>query len=78
MIVASNRPLEKEVQAGRFRSDLFFRLNVISIEVPPLRAHGREVIQELSREFLEMFSRKSQRRFVGMTPEVLLALVAYQ
>ena len=78
LIVASNRPLEQEVKEGRFRSDLFFRLNVISIDVPPLRGQGREVIHELSREFLAIFSRQSQRKFVGMTPEVFEALAAYQ
>ena len=77
LIVASNRPLEQEVKDGRFRSDLYFRLNVISIELPPLRAQGREVIQELSGEFLETFSRQSRRAFVGMTQEVLQALTTY-
>ena len=42
LIVASNRPLEQEVKDGRFRSDLFFRLNVISIELPPLRDRDHE------------------------------------
>ena len=77
LIVASNRPLEQEVKDGRFRSDLFFRLNVISIDVPPLRAQGCEVIHELSRFFLEIFSRESKRAFDGMTPEAVRALTAY-
>ena len=67
LIVASNRPLEQEVKEGRFRSDLFFRLNVISIEVPPLRIQGREVIHQLSHEFLAIFSSQSQRRVAGMS-----------
>ena len=77
LIVASNRPLEQEVKAGRFRSDLYFRLNVISIEVPPLRARGRDVILELSRQFLADFSRESHRPTQEMTPEVMQALAAY-
>ena len=77
LIVASNRPLEQEVKEGRFRSDLFFRLNVISIDVPPLRARGHEVIQELSREFLASYSTQSHRKIAGMSQEFLAALCAH-
>jgi DNA-binding NtrC family response regulator len=78
LIVASNRPLDQEVSAGRFRSDLYFRLNVIALEVPPLRARGREVIHELSLEFLAVFAKRSTRRIDTITAEATRALWAYQ
>jgi two-component system, NtrC family, response regulator PilR len=78
LIVASNRPLEEEVKAGRFRSDLFFRLNVISLELPPLRHRGWAVVEELSREFLARFTAQMQRRMLEIEPEALRALTAYE
>jgi DNA-binding NtrC family response regulator len=77
LIVASNRSLDEEVKAGRFRSDLFFRLNVISLELPALRDRGRAVIEELSQEFLVRFAAELQRRIVGIAAEALRALTAY-
>ena len=78
LIVASNRPLQQEVNDGRFRSDLYFRLNVIALEVPQLRLRGREVIDQLSREFLASFAKLATRRIDTITAETLQALSAYQ
>jgi two-component system, NtrC family, response regulator HydG len=78
LIVASNRPLELEVKAGRFRSDLFFRLNVVSLEVPPLRERGSAVMHQLSLRFLATFAKQAKRRIDGITPEALCQLGAYQ
>jgi DNA-binding NtrC family response regulator len=55
IISASNRDLKAEVQAGRFREDLYFRLNVLPIEVPPLRARGEDVLA-LAQYFIERFA----------------------
>ena len=62
LIVASNRPLELEVKAGRFRSDLFFRLNVVSLEAPPLRERGSAPsTHQLSLRFLAAFAKQAKR-----------------
>jgi NtrC-family two-component system response regulator AlgB len=60
LIAASNRPLENEVRAGRFREDLFFRLNVIVLTLPPLRER-REDVLPLARYFLSFFGHRQGR-----------------
>jgi len=77
LIVASNRPLEQEVAAGRFRADLFFRLNVIAFEMPPLREQAA-LIPDLAREFLDAFAIKSGRCIRGIAPAALGALQAHR
>ena len=66
VISASNRDLQREIREGRFREDLFHRLNVVPIEVPPLDRR-REDIPELAHHFLDMFSREQgmARRHLG-------------
>jgi DNA-binding NtrC family response regulator len=64
LITATNKPLKKMITEGTFREDLFYRLNTISIEVPPLRQRGEDVIQ-LASHFLEQYSRKYDKP--GMT-----------
>ncbi|MBP1691724.1 MAG: two component, sigma54 specific, Fis family transcriptional regulator [Bacteroidetes bacterium] len=70
VIAASNRELTKEVEAGRFREDLFYRLNVASIRIPPLR-NRREDISELSNAFLAEFCRRFSRPVPRLSPEAL-------
>jgi DNA-binding NtrC family response regulator len=73
VIAATNKDLQAEVRAGRFREDLFYRLNVVTIEVPPLRER-REDIGLLATYFLERVARKLGRpgvRFAPATTEVL-------
>jgi DNA-binding NtrC family response regulator len=67
LIVATNRDLSAEVAAGRFRSDLYYRLNVVELWVPPLRER-REDIPYLTAAFVSEFSRKFGRSVVGLTP----------
>ena len=73
VIAATNRDLVKEVEAGRFREDLFYRLNVATIEVPPLR-NRHEDIQALAQSFLEEFAKKFSRTVPRITTEVLQLL----
>src|SRR5690606_21122866 len=74
-IAATNRDLEREVVAGRFRQDLLYRLNGVSIAIPPLRERLSE-IPDLAREFLERASREAGRS-IGLAPAAVAALQRY-
>ena len=76
LIAATNRNLLDAVQQGRFRSDLYYRLNVVSINMPTLRER-REDIPALAHSFLEKFSKKGNTRRKEMSPEALAALMQY-
>ena len=77
VVAATNRTLEEEVQAGRFRSDLLFRLNVVQIKMPPLRERGRD-IETLASHFLVKYGDKAGRRVGGFSEEALKALLTYR
>ena len=68
LVCATNRRLAGEVAAGRFREDLFYRVNVLAIDMPPLRDREEDVIV-LARRFLERFAGEEGKRFEGFTPE---------
>jgi len=76
LITATNRDLKAEVEAGRFRQDLFYRLNVFPIEVPPLRKR-KEDIPLLAELFLKKASRRFNRPSQGLSQGNLLSLQAY-
>jgi DNA-binding NtrC family response regulator len=76
LIVASNRPLEQEVAAGRFRADLFYRLNVVAFEIPPLRERS-ELIPALAHSMLAELGARNGPRIEGIAPAALQALLAY-
>ncbi len=69
VIAASNRNLKAESAAGRFRLDLYYRLAIIQIEVPPLRKRGDDVLL-LAEYFIERFKEQMRKRIGGLTPEV--------
>ncbi len=77
IICATNRDLEKEVAAGRFREDLFYRLNVIELHLPPLRER-REDIPLLVRHFSTRTAREQGQTEKPIAPDALAALINYQ
>jgi formate hydrogenlyase transcriptional activator len=76
VVAATNRDLVADSRAGRFRADLFYRLNVFPIELPPLRER-RDDIEMLAEHFMRRMARKLGKPLVGIDPESLRALKAY-
>jgi DNA-binding NtrC family response regulator len=76
LITATNRNLEKEVSEGRFREDLFYRLNVITIPLPSLRER-KDDIPILSNFFVIKYTKKYKKEIKGFAPEAMEALCAY-
>ena len=77
VIAATNKVLEDEVREGRFREDLYYRLNVIAIHLPPLRER-REDIPLIAAHFLRKHTREMQKEINGIAPDALTALVNYR
>ena len=69
VIAASNRDLKSESEAGKFRLDLYYRLSVIQIDLPPLRERGDDVLL-LTDHYIKNFDEKLRKRIRGVTPEV--------
>lgn len=76
IVAATNRDLQAEVEAGRFREDLYYRLNVIAITAPPLRTR-REDIPLLVDHFLGIYCKKNGRSRLNVPPDVLAKLMDY-
>lgn len=76
IIAATNRDLEQTVNAGRFREDLFYRLNVVPLHLPPLRERKKEV-PALAGYFMQRFSKETKKAFTEITPEAMEKLLAY-
>src|SRR5207248_2004629 len=77
VVAATNSPLEEAVRAGTFRRDLFFRLQVVQLEVPPLRDRPTDV-PILAEHFLRRFARETGRKIKGFTGAALEKLQAYR
>ncbi len=76
VVAATNRPLREQVEEGSFRGDLFYRLNVLSIYLPPLRARKSD-IPYLVRQFIRKFSVEHGKEFPGISAEAMQLLVDY-
>ena len=76
ILAATNKDLQKEVEERRFREDLFYRLNVISIRIPPLRER-KDDIQLLAMHFLKTYADRNQKKLEGFTEDAMLALTSY-
>jgi two-component system response regulator HydG len=77
IIAATNKDLPKEIEAGRFRDDLYYRLNVVAIAMPPLRER-REDIPLLAQHFLEQFSERNRKQIKGFTPQAMDRLLRHE
>jgi len=76
VIAATNRDLDRSIADGRFRQDLYYRLNVVRVSLPPLRAR-REDIPALVNHFLRRYNRRFRRDVKGITPDALATLGGY-
>jgi DNA-binding NtrC family response regulator len=76
VIAATNRNLEEHVKQGKFRDDLYYRLNVLRVEVPPLRARDNDICL-LAQHFVETFSKEFKRPVQSLSPSAEAALKAY-
>ncbi len=76
VLTATHRDLESAVEEGRFREDLFYRINVIQVQLPPLRARGNDVLL-IANHFAEVFAKKSKRQVLGITESAMEKLLAY-
>jgi two-component system response regulator HydG len=77
VVAATNKNLVEEVREHRFREDLYYRLNVVHIEMPPLRMRGNDVVL-LADYFLRQFARDNQRQIDGFSDEARAKLVAHR
>ena len=77
IVAATNRNLETEVAEGRFRKDLYYRLNVIGLHLPPLRERGDDILL-LSNFFLKKFGNEYGRNITGFTPQAIIAIRRYR
>jgi DNA-binding NtrC family response regulator len=75
-VVATNRDLEADIAAKRFREDLFYRINVVQIPVPPLREHPSDILP-LAQHFINLIAARSGKRVGGLSPAAAQKLVDY-
>ncbi len=76
LVSATNRDLKKEIELGRFRQDLYYRIKGVVVDLPPLRER-REDLALLAERFREVFAREHERPVTGFTPAALSALMSY-
>jgi transcriptional regulator with GAF, ATPase, and Fis domain len=73
ILAATNRDLEKEISGGRFREDLYYRLNVVNVELPPLRARGDDILV-VARYLLSRYSREYDSKVKGLSPNAAVSI----
>ncbi len=78
IVAATNRDLAAMANAGQFRSDLYFRLRVVEIEIPPLRERGEDDIVDLANHFVDQFARRYRKGTLRLADDAEPALIAYQ
>ncbi len=76
VLAATHRDLETDVEEGRFRQDLFYRINVIQLHLPPLRARGSDILR-LANHFVEVFAKRSKKEVSGIAEPAAEKLLAY-
>jgi two-component system response regulator HydG len=76
VVAATNRDLAEEIGAGRFREDLFYRLNVVTLLAPPLRERAED-IPILAQHFLTHFAQKNRKRIKGFSPQAMDRFIHY-
>ena len=76
IVAATNRDLEEAIEQKRFREDLYFRLNVVHIPIPPLRSRASDILP-LAQHFLRVFAERAQRAVSEVSPQAAQKLVAY-
>jgi DNA-binding NtrC family response regulator len=76
VIAATNRDLQAEVRQGRFREDLYYRLNVIPIVLPPLRERGED-IPALVNYYVDTYNAEFRKRITGVAPQAMARLNTY-
>jgi two-component system response regulator AtoC len=76
IVAATNRDLEEAIDEKRFREDLYFRINVVQLETPPLRARGGDVLL-LAQHFLSRFAERAGKNVVGIVPDAAERLISY-
>ena len=76
IVTATNRDLEQQIRDGKFRADLYFRLRIVQLEVPPLRDRGSDIIK-LAEHFLALHRARYGKAQLRFTPEVLATIAAY-
>ena len=76
IIAATNQVLKTEVEEGKFREDLYYRLNVVELKIPPLRERGDDILP-LSNHFLAKYTKKNKRQISGFTPMAMDILMRH-
>lgn len=76
LLSATNRDLESAIEEGAFREDLYYRINVIQLELPPLRARGTDILL-LAQHFLKLFSERAGKQITGIAENAAAKLLAY-
>lgn len=77
VVAATNKDLKEEIEKGGFREDVYYRLNVVGLEVPPLRSR-REDIPLLAQHFLEIYAEKNRKAIKGFTPKAMDRMIRFE